>query len=90
MLFWIRALVQKQKLNLIYGLFYFGLNGNGGGICATCIKRDVKAIKAMLQIFKVGRSSYSSNDLGPVMVSYTTNKAGIWLEKQFLNQILIL
>lgn len=39
----------------------------------------VKAIKAMLQISIVGRS-YSSNDLGPVIVSHKTSKAGIWWE----------
>lgn len=55
--------------------------GGKKSICPTCIQGDVKAIKAMLQISKVGRSSYCSNDLGPVVVSLTTNKAGIWWGK---------
>lgn len=42
----------------------------------------------MLQLSKVGRSSYCANDLGPVMVSHTTSMAGIWWKKQFLNQSL--
>lgn len=36
----------------------------------------------MLKLSKVGRSSYCANDLGPVMVSHTTNKAGIWQKKK--------
>lgn len=60
----------------------------GGGVFVPYVSRGtLKAIKAMLQISKVGRSSYCSNDLGPVMVSHTTNKAGIWWGKQFFKPV---
>lgn len=103
--FCIRALVQKQKLNLIYWLSYFGHNGNyksvnkwgackdtrGKKVFAPHVSRGMlKPLRQCWKYPKLAEVVTVLNDLGPVMVSIQQVKAGIWWEKQFLNQSLIL